>query len=145
MLGQGRHILEKETQLTDRITFVRHNFFEAQPQRNAAAFFIRQCTHNWVDEDVVKIFKGFIPGLEGSAPGTPLLINDTILPEPGSRPAHEERSLRQMDMLMLVGLGAKQRTRQELERLLKAADERYEIHHVHAEGTMGLLEVHLRQ
>lgn len=144
MLGQGRRILEKQSDLVDRIRFMRHNFFEPQPQRDVAAFFIRQCTHNWGDDDVITIFKGFVQGLEGSAPGTPLLINDTILPEPGTRPAYEERGLLQMDMLMMVGLGAKQRNRTEFERLLKAADERYEIHHVHAEGTMGLLEVHLR-
>ncbi|KAI1413551.1 O-methyltransferase [Hypoxylon sp. FL1857] len=142
MLAQGKKL--DLHGIEERVSWMQYNFFQPQPLCDVAAFFIRQCTHNWCDRDVVKILKSFVPGLEGSKPGTPLLINDTILPEPGTRPAHEERSLRQMDMLMFVNLGAKQRTTKELEALLKEADPRYEIHNVHAEGTMGLLEVHLR-
>lgn len=140
MLAQGKTLVES---VEGRISFMQHDFFEPQPLRDVAAFFIRQCTHNWSDRDVVRIFKGFVPGLEGSAKGTPLLINDTVMPEPGSRPAHEERALRQLDMLMLVGFGAKQRTKAEFEALLKEADSRYEVVNVHAGGSMGLLEVHL--
>ncbi|OTA89001.1 hypothetical protein M434DRAFT_115210 [Hypoxylon sp. CO27-5] len=143
MLAQG-----KKLDLHDaggRVTWMQYDFFQPQPLRDVAAFFIRQCTHNWCDRDVVKIFKSFVPGLEGSKPGTPLLINETILPEPGTKPLHEERAFRQMDMLMYVNLGAKQRTKNEFEALLKEADPRYEIHNVHAEGNMGLLEVHLRR
>jgi len=140
MLAQGKTLVG---QLQDRIKFMQYSFFEPQPQREAAAFFIRQCTHNWCDRDVITIFKSFVPGLEGSKKGTPLLINETVMPEPGVRPAHEERALRQLDILMLVGLGAKQRTKAEFEVLLKDADPRYEIVSIHADGPMGLLEVHL--
>lgn len=140
MLAQGKTLVGG---VEDRIKFMQHNFFEPQPLRDVAAFFIRQCTHNWCDKDVVRIFKGFVPGLEGSAKGTPLLINDTVMAEPGTRPAHEERALRQVDMLMMIGYGAKQRTKAEFEDLLKEADSRYEIVDLHAGGSMGLLEVRL--
>lgn len=143
MLAQGKQLDLHGAE--GRVTWMQHDFFQPQPLRDVAAFFIRQCTHNWCDRDVVKILKSFVPGLEGSKPGTPLLINETILPEPGTRPLHEERNLRQMDMLMYVNLGAKQRTKNEFEALLKEADPRYEIHNVHAEGTVGLLEIHLRR
>ncbi|KAI3316711.1 S-adenosyl-L-methionine-dependent methyltransferase [Xylariaceae sp. AK1471] len=143
MLAQGKALLSPSIQ--NRVTFMQHDFFTPQPMRNVAAFFIRQCTHNWCDRDVVTIFKGFVPGLEGSGAGTPILINDTVMPEPGSLPAHEERALRQMDMLMMVALGAKQRSRAEFKALLKKADPRYEVINCHAEGQMGLLEVHLKQ
>lgn len=142
MLAEGKNLVG---QLDDRISFMQYNFFEPQPLRDVAAFFIRQCTHNWCDRDVVTMFKGFVPGLEGSVAGTPLLINDIVMPEPGERPAHEERSLRQLDMLMLIGFGSKQRTRAEFETLLKEADSRYEIVSVQATGSMGLVEVHLRK
>lgn len=140
MLAQGKTLVGP---VEDRIRFMQHDFFEPQPLRDVAAFFIRQCTHNWCDKDVVRIFKGFVPGLEGSAKGTPLLINDTIMAEPGVRPAHEERALRQVDMLMMIGYGAKQRTMGEFGALLKEADPRYEIVGLHAGDSMGLLEVHL--
>lgn len=68
-----------------------------------------------------------------------------VLPVPGTIPLPEERSLRQLDMLMLISLGAKQRTLAEFEELLKQADPRFKIRAVHADGTMGLLEVYLGQ
>ncbi|KAI1144405.1 O-methyltransferase [Hypoxylon sp. FL0543] len=143
MLAQGKKLDLRDIQ--GRVTWMQHNFFEPQPLCDVAAFFIRQCTHNWCDRDVVTIFKSFVPGLEGSKPGTPLLINDTVIPEPGTRPAYSERGLRRMDMMMFVNFGAKQRTKKEFEALLKEADPRYEIHNVHADGSMGLLEVQLRR
>ncbi|KAK1777088.1 hypothetical protein QBC45DRAFT_443864 [Copromyces sp. CBS 386.78] len=51
------------------------------------------------------IFKAFVPGLENSSPETPLLINDIIIPEPGTWPRHRERNIRQVDMVMLVNWG----------------------------------------
>ena len=110
----------------------------------ASAYLIRQCTHNWADHDVVTILKSVVPGLEGSAPETPLLINDMILPEPGSKVSRIwERERRQADMVMLVCYGAKQRTVTEFEALLNEADPRYVIRKVHDQGALGLLEVYL--
>ncbi|RYP70070.1 hypothetical protein DL771_005687 [Monosporascus sp. 5C6A] len=139
MLQQGRSKLPPSIQ--DRVTYMQYDFFSPQPMRDVAAFFIRQCIHNWSDRNAIRIFQAFVPGLEGSKPGTPLLINDTIMPEPGAWPAHEERMLRQMDILMMIGLGAKQRTRAEFETLLKQADPRYEVKSVFADGALGLLGV----
>lgn len=85
MLAQGKRLLSEsdDPTLTDsdegRVQFMQYNFFHPQPLRDVSAFFIRQCTHNWCDRDVVAILRGFVPGLEGSAPGTPLLINDTSM------------------------------------------------------------------
>jgi len=76
MLAQGR--ARNLSDIEGRISFMKHSFFHPQPISGAGAFFIRQCTHNWCDRDVVKILKSFVPGLENSVPGTPLLINDTV-------------------------------------------------------------------
>jgi hypothetical protein len=141
MLAQGEKMLSPALQ--GRVSFMQYDFFSPQPLRDAAAFVMRQCTHNWCDHDVIRIFRAFVPGLEGSAPGTPLLINEAVVPEPGAWPAHEERLLRQMDILMMVGLGAKQRTKAEFEELLRQADPRYEVKSVYVDGALGLLEVHL--
>ncbi|CRG92722.1 Demethylsterigmatocystin 6-O-methyltransferase [Talaromyces islandicus] len=143
MLAEGRDSLTD--QLSGRVTYLQHSFFDPQPIKNAAAFLIRQCTHNWADNDVITIFKGFVPGLESSSPNTPLLINDIIIPEPGTWPRHQERIVRQVDMVMLVNCGAKQRTKAEFEYLLKQADARYEIRNVYDNGPLGLLEVYLKR
>ena len=143
MLSQGRSQLPPA--LNGRVAFMQHSFFDPQPKINdVAAYLIRQCTHNWSDRDVITIFRSLVPGLECAGPGTPLLINDIVMPVPGSLPIVEENTLRQMDVLMFVVLGAKQRSVIEFEALLRSADERYEIKHVHSEGAMGLIEVQLR-
>lgn len=143
MLGSGQNLLTDDVR--DRVSFAKVNFFQPQPYKGAAAYLLRQCTHNWADKDVVTMFKAVVPGLEGSAPDTPLLINDIVLPEPGTVSRLSEREMRQADMVMMVCFGAKQRTKAEFEALLKEADTRYEIHRVHDQGALGLLEVYLRQ
>lgn len=65
--------------------------------------------------------------------------------EPGILPLHEERGLWQMDMLTLLALGAKQRSRAEIEHLWLEADPRYRVLKVRAEGSVGLIEVKLDQ
>lgn len=145
MLAIGQRLLDDSVR--NRISFTQANFFEPQQYKGASAYLIRQCTHNWADHDVVTMLKAFVPGLEGSAPGTPLLINDMIMPEPGADvPRLWERERRQADMVMLVCYGAKQRTISEFKALLHEADPRYVIHKVHAkDGALGLLEVYLEQ
>ncbi|KAI9690327.1 MAG: hypothetical protein M1822_009288 [Bathelium mastoideum] len=143
MLAEGRDSLSND--LRNRVAYLQHSFFEPQPTKNAAAFLIRQCTHNWADPDVVTIFKSFVPGLEQSSPETPLLINDIIVPEPGTWPRHQERVVRQVDMVMMVNCGAKQRTKAEIELLLQEADPRYEIRNVFDNGPLGLFEVYLNR
>ena len=113
--------------LSGRVTFQKHDFFELQPIQDASAYFIRQCLHNQTDEDAIKVLRALVPALEKCKPKTPLLINETILPERGDCGTVEEHDLRQMDMLMLVVLGAKQRTEREFRELIKKADPRFEV------------------
>lgn len=113
--------------LQERVTFQQHNFFEPQQAHDASAFFIRQCIHNWNDRDCIKILRAFVPALQECELGTPLLINDTILPEPGSKTQFEEHDLRQLDIAMLVIVGAKQRTEKDFRKLLKEADDRFVV------------------
>ncbi|KAK1992806.1 S-adenosyl-L-methionine-dependent methyltransferase [Colletotrichum falcatum] len=139
----GQSLLTDETR--GRVTFMQHSFFDPQPVGDAAAFILRACALNWCDARVVDMFRALVPGLERCKPGTPLLINDMILPEQGVLARDVERGMRQIDMIMLVGFGGKLRTADEFEALLKQADERYEIRSVRPEGLMGLVEARLRR
>ncbi|KAL8752875.1 MAG: hypothetical protein Q9199_005443 [Rusavskia elegans] len=146
MLAQGRRLLTSDVR--SRISFTKANFFEPQPYKGACAYLIRQCTHNWADHDVVRIFKAIVAGLEESDEGTPLLINDMILSEPGENVEGKggrmwERERRQADMVMLMCFGAKQRTVEEFKALLHEADSRFAIRKFHERGALGLIEVHL--
>ena len=110
-----------------RLTFQQHDFFTPQPEQPANVFLLRQCLHNYNDADCVKILRGVVPALERCEPGTPLLINDVVLPESGTTTRFEERYLRQLDITMLVALGAKQRSEREFNSLFKEADPRFEV------------------
>jgi hypothetical protein len=130
--------------LDGRVTFQQHNFFDTQPVTDADAYFLRQCLHNNNDADCVKIIRAIVPALEQSKAGTPLLINDVIMPESGTTTRHEEHHLRQVDICMMVALGAKQRTEYEFEGLLRQADPRLKIVRVWPNPLgVGLLVVHL--
>ncbi|KAJ0107730.1 hypothetical protein J7T55_010337 [Diaporthe amygdali] len=143
MLDEGQKLLTDDVR--DRVSFVQQSFFEPQPYRGAAAFLLRQCTHNWADKDVVNMFKAVVPGLEGSKPSTPLLVNDIVMPEPNTWGRLDEREVREIDMIMMISFGAKQRTLAEFKVLLAEADLRYEVSQVHATGPVGLLEIYLRR
>ena len=141
MIAQGQPLLTPA--IRPRITYMQHNFFDPQPVHDASAFFIRQCVHNWPDAECIRILRAFVPALEKCARGTPLLINDTVLPRLGEKTRYEERGLRQLDIAMMVVLNAKQRTEKEFRVLLKEADERFEVVKVHSHGSMGLVEAQL--
>ncbi|EED13646.1 O-methyltransferase, putative [Talaromyces stipitatus ATCC 10500] len=129
----------------DRVLFMQYSFYDPQPITDAGLFFLRQVIHNYPDDVCVKIFKSFIPALEKCDRGTSLLINDMVLPPPNTEPKVEEHHLRQIDIHMLNGYAAKQRTLREFQHLLKQADPRLEVIKVHGKGIMGLLEVKFQQ
>ncbi|KAI1141495.1 putative O-methyltransferase [Hypoxylon sp. FL0543] len=142
MLAQGPKRPEFQA-VEKRVSFMQYDFYEPQPITDAGLFLLRQVIHNYNDDTSVKILKSFVPALEKCAPGTILLINDIVLPALNTEPKVEEHHLRQLDIAMLNGYGAKQRTLKEFASLLKQADERLQITKQHGKGVMGLLEVQL--
>jgi len=126
-----------------RVSFMRYSFYDKQPIVDAGLYFLRQVIHNYPDDVSIKIFESFAEAMDKASQGTRLLINDMLLPPPNTEPKVEEYHLRQIDIHMMNGYAAKQRTLKEFTALLKAADERFEVVKVHGKGVMGLLEVQL--
>ena len=124
MLAQGKAM--DISDLDGRVEFMQHDFFKPQPVSGVGGYLIRQVFHNWNDEDCVKILQALVPALEKS-PNALVFINDTVMPEPGAVTRYEEHALRQMDIMMLVALGAKQRTEAEFRSILKQADPRFKV------------------
>ena len=143
MMEQGKTSMPAE--LANRVTFQKHDYFAPQPVSDAGAFLVRQCMHNQDDDGAVKMMKGLVPALEKSERGTPVLINDIVLPELNAAGKLEENALRQMDMTMLVILGSRERTPSQFQKVMKRADPRLEVVKVHASGPLGLVEVQLVQ
>jgi len=135
---------EATKDLSSRVSFERHDFFTTQTlYKGVDAWVLRQCLHNWSDEDGAKILKQFIPAMEKN-PKTALLINESIIPNRGDLPLNEERSFRQIDIAMFITTNAKQRTENDWRDLIASADPKLRITRILRDtGTMGVIEIHL--
>lgn len=76
--------------VSDRITFLPHDFFTDQPVA-ADVYLFRNIFHNWSDAHVLRILKATIPALR---PGARIVANDYLIPEPNSMSPSKERTIR---------------------------------------------------
>ncbi|KNG51752.1 sterigmatocystin 8-o-methyltransferase precursor [Stemphylium lycopersici] len=138
----------QSTEIQDRVTFQKYNYFTPQPVRDAAIYFYRVCFHNNNDEESVKMIRAIVPALENRDDEPRLLISDTIVPEraQGAITRSEEHQHRQQDMIMLTYFGGKERTEKNWRQLLEMADKRLEIVNInYSPSGAGLLEIRLKQ
>ena len=152
---------EATKDLSSRVSFEHHDFFTTQSlYKGVDAWVLRQCLHNWSDEDGAKILKQFVPAMEKN-PKTALLINESIIPNRGDLPLNEERSFRQIDIAMFITTNAKQRTENDWRDLIASADPKLRVRQtvncsntllrplfqitriLRDTGTMGVIEIHL--
>jgi hypothetical protein len=77
-------------ELKSRVTLTTHDFFTPQPV-TADVYYFRWIFHNWADAYAIKILQSLIPALK---PGAKVLLNDGVLPEPGTVSGIEEKSIR---------------------------------------------------
>lgn len=77
-------------ELESRVSLTTHDFFTPQSV-SADLYYFRWVFHNWSDAYVVKILQNLVPALK---PGARILLNDGVLPEPGSVGGMEEKSIR---------------------------------------------------
>lgn len=67
-----------------------HDFLTPQP-KEADVFLFRWIFHDWPDKYVIKILRNLVPVLK---PGTRIVVNDGVMPAPGSVPLEIERKTR---------------------------------------------------
>lgn len=92
--------------VADRVTFMAYDFFTEQPVRGADVYFFRWIFHNWSDKYCIDICRALIPALK---PGAWLLIQEILLPEPGTVSWYQERKMRWvcfMTVELKIGLPA---------------------------------------
>lgn len=119
-----------------RVSFYSHDFFTTQPVKNADVYFLRMIFLNYSDKYAVKILHNLMPAMKKGPGGSKLLIADQIMtPMLGSSSsesasggntgvsAHDEYSMRFLDIQMLIMLNAKEREMVDWEALLRRASE----------------------
>lgn len=85
--------------IRDRIRFLEHDFFQPQPVKDAAVYFIRRVLMEWPDDKAVDMFKALKPALKV---GARVVIQDPYLPDPGTCPMWQQRRFRNSDLLALA-------------------------------------------
>lgn len=88
---------KKPVGVADRVRFMVHDFLTPQPLQ-AAVYYFRMIFHDWPDKYCIKILRQLIPVL---TPGAKVVINDAVIPGPGTLPWDREAALRGSDMHML--------------------------------------------
>ncbi|KAK3631213.1 hypothetical protein LTR56_016988 [Elasticomyces elasticus] len=104
------------------VTFMEHDFFDAQPVKNADIYFFRWIFHDWADGKCVSILKALIPALKL---GARVVIMDAVLPQVGALPNGMERRVRVFDVMMHALFAARERELDDWISIFAEADERF--------------------
>lgn len=75
----------------DRLKFMAHDMFTEQPVSGAEVYLLRYVLHDWGDKYCVEILRKLIPGLKH---GAKVVIQDHVLPEPGSMGLLQDMQMR---------------------------------------------------
>lgn len=138
MTSKGKAELPAE--LSSRFTFQAHDFFKLNPIERADVYLLRLILHEWPDEDAVKILQNIAPRM---APNTRILINDSVVPPPGTMSPLQEKYIRNSDMIMMSMFNALERTLEDWQCLIEKADPQLKMINVTTldGGTLSLIEV----
>jgi hypothetical protein len=106
-----------------RVKLEVHDFFEPQTVE-ADVYFFRWVFHGFSDKDSVCILQALTPVLKK---GARIVINDGTIPDPGTVPWMEDRSMRCMDILGQAVDNAGERAVGDWINLLGKADSRFKF------------------
>lgn len=75
----------------DRLQLMAHDMFSDQPIKGADVYLLRYVLHDWSDKYCVKILQSLVPSLKK---GAKVVIQDHLLPEPGTTSLLQEMQIR---------------------------------------------------
>ncbi|THV44382.1 hypothetical protein BGAL_0657g00010 [Botrytis galanthina] len=116
MMGPAEAGVPEE--LKGKVTFEPHDFFAPQTT-SADVFYFRWTLRNWADKYSILALKAQLPVLK---PGNRLIIQDNILPEPGTGPAWREKAARSGDLSLAASFNSRDRTVADWKKLVQEAD-----------------------
>ncbi|TLS21146.1 uncharacterized protein PpBr36_10525 [Pyricularia pennisetigena] len=121
-------------ELSSRVTFTPHDFFNPQPVSGADVYMLKMILHDWPDHECARILRALIPALK---PGAKVILVEYVgganedeaaasLPDPAV-----PRSLTQMgtatDLRLMALFNAKERPLGAWKGVFEAADQRFKV------------------
>ncbi|QGA21491.1 hypothetical protein EYB26_009202 [Talaromyces marneffei] len=140
--GAADQLLSSEANndaLKGRIEFVPHDMFEEQPVKNADIYLFRYVLHDWGDKYCIDVIRNLIPALKR---GAKIVIQDHVLPEPGTMGLLQEMQMRSMDAIMMSLFNSREREADEWRDLFSQADEKFGnvmVHRIGENGSSGII------
>lgn len=111
-VAAGAPAVLRENRVDDRVSIVEGSFFDAVPA-GGDAYLLKTVIHDWPDEEAARILRNV---RAAAGPGKYLLLVELVMPgHPRDFPS------KWLDLDMLVGTDARERTAAEYERLLSDA------------------------
>ncbi|KAF1815937.1 O-methyltransferase [Eremomyces bilateralis CBS 781.70] len=107
-----------------RVKFMSHDFFTEQPVKDADIYYFRWIMHGYADSNAAQLLKHLIPALK---PGARILINDYVLPEPGTVSWWSETRARVVDITQIEILNSRERELGEWKGLFAMTDPRFKM------------------
>ncbi|KAI2463102.1 S-adenosyl-L-methionine-dependent methyltransferase [Annulohypoxylon bovei var. microspora] len=126
-------------ELRNRVQFITHDLFAQQPYKGADVYSLRWVFHTWSDKYCTQILRALIPALK---PGARVIVQETLMPEPGAIATWKEKNMRATDLNMAAAFNAQERTVTELKSLFERVDSGFELRNViePAGSAFGILE-----
>jgi hypothetical protein len=112
----SRGFAHRNPALEGRCSFVAGDFFESIPS-GSDVYVLKSVIHDWNDEESIQILTNCRRAM---GPSARLLVIEPIMPVRSEASPHHE-TLAQLDLTMMVALGAKERTEAEIRELLSHA------------------------
>ncbi|EPE28206.1 S-adenosyl-L-methionine-dependent methyltransferase [Glarea lozoyensis ATCC 20868] len=113
--------------LQGRMRFMAHDIFTPQPVQGAEVYYLRWILHNWSDKYCLLILRALVPALKR---GAKVIIQETLMPEPGTVALWKEKNLRATDLNMASAFNAKERTVTEFKSLLERSDPAFTLRRI---------------
>lgn len=146
-LGEVKPEFERNvpSELTDRVKFIEHSFFDPQPT-TADIYLLKMILHDWPDAECIKILRNLVPVLK---PGAKILLIEYI--GGAGEEEHEQdesspRSLKQYgtatDLRLMAIFNGKERPISAWKAIFEAADERFKVSDTNPipQGFFGVIE-----
>ncbi|KAF2176460.1 putative O-methyltransferase [Zopfia rhizophila CBS 207.26] len=116
--GAEGNIPEK---IKDRIEFMAHDMFTNQTVAGDV-YLLRYVLHDWPDKYCIDILRKLIPTMKK---GAKVVIQDHLLPEPGTLPLLQEMQIRSMDTIMLSLFNSREREVEDWKSLFERSNKRF--------------------
>ncbi|KAI1809746.1 S-adenosyl-L-methionine-dependent methyltransferase [Poronia punctata] len=126
--------------IANRISYQEYDFFTEQVVKDADVYIFRTVIHDWPDSYATRILRNQLPALK---PGAVILISDICIDPENWKASFITQAQSAHDIMVKMALNARERTKEDWERLVRDVDPGLEIKSISstALSAHGIIEI----